>query len=367
MIEIIAYIAFGFLLIRMGVGLLNLLSSTGLKEDEPDALPSVSILIPARNEEKSLPVLLRQIGSLDYPDFEVMVYDDESTDGTLKMLEEAAKKYKWLTVIKGIGLPEGWLGKNHACHRLAEKSEGEYLLFLDADVHIEPSVIKDSLSSMIKSKVEFLSVFPRQMMRSFGEWLTVPVMNQILVSLLPLYLVRHSSWKDFAAANGQFMLFKGDNYRKHRYHELFRNDPVEDIKIMREMKRLGYPVKTYLSNGQVSCRMYHSFNEAVTGFSKNVIEFFGGRLVLILLYLFLTNFGFVFIFLGLPLYSLMLYLGLSLILKGLTSWVSRQKILPNLLLLPLQQISLNIIVFSAIRKRLSGSMRWKERNIRIVS
>jgi chlorobactene glucosyltransferase len=307
------------------------------------------------------------LASLDYPQYEVIIYDDASEDETGKILQEASEKYKWLTYLRGHGPEEGWLGKNYACHQLSKKAKGEYILFLDADVTIKPSLLLDVITTLRKEKVGLLSVFPKQEMRRPGEWFTVPVMNQILVSLLPLYLVRNSSWKDFAAANGQLMLFEAQNYHQHEYHNLFKGDPVEDIRIMREMKRLGYPVKTCLSDGQVSCRMYHSFGQAVLGFSKNVIQFFGGRLGLILLYLFLTNFGFLFVLFGLPLYSFTIFLLLTILLKGMTSWVSRQNIIPNIALLPLQQASLNIIVFSAIYHRMRKSMVWKGRSIRLGS
>jgi chlorobactene glucosyltransferase len=366
-LEILAYIAFGFLLIRIAVTLSNLLSDNVLKRRKVKGMPLISILIPARNEGEALPELLKGLASLDYPQYEVIIYDDASEDETSTILQEANRKYGWLNYIRGKGPEEGWLGKNFACHQLAMNAKGEYMLFLDADVSIEPSLLLDVITTMLDKKVKLLSVFPKQEMYRPGEWLTVPVMNQILVSLLPLYLVRNSSWKDFAAANGQLMLFEKENYMKHEYHKLFKADPVEDIRIMRDMKRLGYPVLTCLSDGQVSCRMYHSFSQAVLGFSKNVIQFFGGRLGLILLYLFLTNFGFLFVLFGLPLFSFITYLLLTVLLKGMTSWVSRQKVIPNVLLLPLQQASLNVIVFSAIYHRLKRRMEWKGRSIKLGS
>lgn len=363
MIEILAYIAFGFLAVRIAVTALNIFSDVILKRGSHRDSPFVSILIPARNEEKALPGLIGDLEKLDYPRFEVIVYDDCSEDGTPEVLEKASENHAWFNYVSGDVLPQGWLGKNYACHYLAGMAKGDYFLFLDADVIVKPGLLRDSVSAMNHARVKLLSVFPQQVLRSAGEWLTVPIMNQILVSILPLVMVKKSPWKDFAAANGQFMLFDAQNYLLHRYHEKFRGDPVEDIRIMREMKRLGYRVETLLSSGQISCRMYHSYGQAINGFTKNVIEFFGGRLPLILLYLLLTNFGLFFVFFGLPSGSFIVFLIMTVVLRGMTSWVSRQKILPNILLMPFQQVSFNLIVLSAIRFRLSKQMVWKGRKI----
>lgn len=111
-VEILAYIAFGFLLIRIAVTLSNLLSDNVLRRREVTGLPLVSILIPARNEGGALPELLNGLASLDYPQYEVVIYDDASEDETGKILQEASEKYNWLTFLRGHG-PEEEIGRAH--------------------------------------------------------------------------------------------------------------------------------------------------------------------------------------------------------------------------------------------------------------
>jgi chlorobactene glucosyltransferase len=366
-LEVLAYIAFGFLFIRILVAAINMLSDVVLERRGGGESPFISILIPARNEEETLPQLIVGLSALDYIEYEVIVYDDASEDRTPQILEEQSRKFAWLNYVRGEGPEDGWLGKTYACHELSKLAKGDYLLFLDADVTIETSLLRDAITTAVNSGVKLLSVFPRQIMSSAGEWFTVPVMNQILVSLLPLYLVRHSSWKDFTAANGQFMLFEASNYHRHKYHQAFKADPVEDINIMKAMKKQGADVMTNLSAGQLSCRMYQNYKQAVRGFSKNVIEFFGGRILLILLYLFLTNFGILFVWMSLPSISLFVYLSMIVLLKILTSATSRQEIILNILLQPIQQASFNVIVFSAIYSRMVNKLEWKGRRVKLRS
>src|SRR5690606_28081384 len=134
-------------------------------------------------------------------------------------------------------LPKGWLGKNNACHNLAQHAKGKYLLFLDADVRVGDSIIKNTVSFTKKHKLGLLSIFPMQIMETLGEQSTVPNMNYILLSLLPLLLVRNTNFSSLAAANGQFMHFHAEIYPQTLPHQRMKNSKVEDIKIARFYKK----------------------------------------------------------------------------------------------------------------------------------
>lgn len=366
MIEITALAVLAILGFRALVALINLITRQQLRNGNPTSFPLVSVLIPARNEEATLPGLLEQLQLQEYPNFEVIVYDDASTDSTGSIAEKYAGKNRNYRVISSSdGPPEGWLGKNHACHLLAQNASGEYLLFLDADVRVERTFLKSIIAHSLKHKLHLCSLFPVQIMKTTGERLLVPHMNRILVSLLPLILTRISRWRSLSAANGQAMLFRADTYKKHWFHEIVRSITVEDIRIFRVMKRLRLKSHTMLSGGQISCRMYTGFNEALNGFSKNIFQFFGGSILLTLLYSFTTILGWLPVLLtGSP--AIITTWGiLSLWAIIIVSALSHQSFISNLTLAVPQQIALLTLIIKALQFRFRGGYRWKGREVKV--
>lgn len=360
---VLAIVAWVFLLVRLGVVLSNLLGRQWLKDLSTDVMPAVSILIPARNEEKVIGRLLDSVAKLEYPALEVIVYDDDSTDGTSRIVEDRTEGDTRFRLIRGGPLPEGWRGKNHACHQLAMNARGEYYLFLDADVEIGPRLIQNALAHLTGNHLQLFSIFPQQIMMTWGERITVPVMNHILLTLLPLALIKNDRRASLSAANGQFMLFDGAIYRHHWFHEQLKDQVVEDIRIMRYMKEKGLRVHTLLSDGQIRCRMYGNFNEAIRGFSRNVIDYFGGNILAMILYTVFSVFGFIFVFFSLPLWYFIFYLLINALLSVFVSWLSRQPVLLNLLLLPVQKIAFVMMGTRAITNRITGIPEWKGRKL----
>ncbi len=350
-------------MLRLLVTIVNLITRVWLKEDKLNEEPVVSILIPARNEEKNIGLLIESILKQDYQNFELIVYNDESTDKTESILEDYTKQDQRIRLIGGC-LLDGWLGKNNACHRLAQAANGEYLLFLDADVIIENGLIKNSLSYIKKYNLKLFSIFPKQDMCHTGEKIVVPLMHIILVSLLPLILIRKSNWSSFSAANGQFMLFDAQTYKENRFHEKVKNDKVEDISILRYMKQKGYRVSTLLSNGQIRCRMYDHYHDAMNGFSKNVLAFFGGSVLAILVYLLSTTLGIFIIFWALHLTAVCVYVICSLLLSCMISILSGQSVLENILYLIPRQVSFLFLVFKSLKIKFNGNYFWKGRLVK---
>ena len=359
----LAYPAIGLLAVRLIIVLYNLLSSPYLSLRQPVEKPLVSILIPARNEEANLPGLLDDIMKQPYENVEVMVYNDQSTDGTGELLKKYGSRHERITSIQGESLPEGWTGKNHACHRLAMEAHGTYLLFLDADVRVSPELIEKAVGYAQLNDLSLLSIFPRQIMKSRGELLTVPVMNWILLSLLPLRLIRTSHYPSLSAANGQLMLFRAREYRQHQFHRLVRAINVEDIHIMRLMKKMGYTTQTLLSRGEVSCRMYESYNSAIFGFTRSMFAFFGGSGLIMVLFTLFSIFGVLFVWLGISASLAGVYLALAAVMRVMISVMSRQPVWPLLVYSPLIQVSFLRMVIGSIRMKLRGTHIWKDRTI----
>jgi len=359
----LAWLAMIVLLVRFLIVLINLFSGQWLKDDGSKTCPLVSVLIPARNEENNLPELLNGLLEQDYKNLEIIIYNDDSEDETMNIIRDFEGKDKRIAWINGKTLPEGWNGKNHACYQLAQKASGDYFLFLDADVRVRPGLIRKALRHSEKHNLTLLSIFPEQQMLSVGEKMTVPVMNWILLSLLPLVLIRISHFSSLAAANGQFMMFRAREYRHHQFHRLVRDLNVEDIHIMRHIKRMGYKGHTVLSRGEVECRMYNNFREGIHGFTRSMFAFFGGSGIALTLFTVLTTLGFLFVWLGTTWFYAVIYLAVALLLRIIVAGMSRQPVLWIALLAPLQQVSFVIMVIKSFRLRYSGKNLWKGRTI----
>ncbi len=361
---IIAYIIFGFLVLRFFVVLTNFISRlkppVNLKITDK---PLVSILIPARNEEKNIGNILNDILIQDYNNIEIIIYDDDSEDNTAEIIREFINQDERITIIKGQKLPENWLGKNYACHQLSTAAKGTYLLFLDADIRISKNIIENTIAYSNKNKLSLLSIFPMQEMHSTGEKLTVPIMNWILLSLLPMFLIKKCSWTSFSAANGQFMLFNASDYIKHYWHKIVKNEKVEDIKILRLMKKSKYEVHTLLGDKRIKCRMYSSYKEGLNGFSKNVLAFFSNSISFMLFFTFCSLFGVFYIAFMLNWRDLILYLFLSFLMYIMISIISKQNIKNNLLYLIPRQFSFGLIVLNSLYYKLMKKGKWKGRII----
>lgn len=352
-----------FAAVQLTVALINLLYRQPFINIPGMEYPLVSVLIPARNEEKNIPALLEGLQKQDYPKLEIIVFDDMSTDRTAELAGRFASTDHRIKLIKSDGLPEGWLGKNHACHALSCHAKGDFYLFLDADVRLAGRIVQDTVAMSSRYGMGLLSIFPRQVLKTCGEWQTVPNMNFILLSLLPLVLVRKSRFPSLSAANGQFMLFSSSDYRRLLPHEKMKANKVEDIEIARYFKEENVKVACLAGNEQVSCRMYDGFEQAVNGFSKNVIHFFGNSFLLATLYWLVTTGGFFLILLVAPLKIIVLYLAMVLLCRVIISCISRQNIFRNLLFFLPQQFTLGYIILKAFLNKRRKNFSWKGRNV----
>jgi len=358
----LAYISFLFLCIQLINTLLNFIFKQKIKSDESEINTIISVLIPARNEEENIFNLLSDLSKCSNPNLEIIVFDDESTDETARIVENFAKKDKRITLIKSEGLPNDWIGKNYACYKLAQKAQGNYLIFIDADVRINDSFIFDAVNYLKNLNLKLLSVFPVQIQINFGERISVPIMNYILLTLLPLIFVKISPFSAHAAANGQFMLFEAKTYKKINPHKLFKNSAVEDIEIARYYKKQRFKIACITGEKRIKCRMYKTYKDAVNGFSKNIFMFFGNIPLLACLFWGFCTMGFVPVLFSLP-QHLIYYFTIQIIILILYSATSRQNIFLNIIFFPLQLFFLTNIILNAFYIRKNKNLKWKERFI----
>ncbi len=358
---LLAYISFVLSAVWLLVALTNLLFRQPLPLRSCGSASLVSVLIPARDEERNIGGILYDLQEQDYPNLEILVYDDFSTDKTAEIISEWATGDKRIRLVEASGLPDGWTGKNHACHMLSKIAGGDYLLFLDADVRLDRDIISRAVAFSERSRPGLLSVFPGQLMITPGERITVPIMNFILLSLLPLILVWKSAYKSLAAANGQFMFFDAAKYHELSPHEKVNGSMVEDIEIARYFKRKNVKIVCTTGISGIKCRMYEGFREAVNGFSKNVFAFFGNSPLLSILFWFFTTFGFIFVALTFTVTWVGVYLGILILTRIIISFISKQNIVLNLILAIPQQFALGWIICSALINRHIRQYQWKGR------
>ena len=352
-----------FIILRFAVTLFNYISNPKLPHIGKHYTDKVSILIPARNEAGNILPLLQSIHQQDYKNYEVIIYDDDSADDTYRVCSDFADAHPLFKVIKGTKLPEGWIGKNYACHQLAKQATGKYLLFLDADEQVDVKLINSAVHRMHLHQLGLLSLFTNQTMLTLGENAVVPLMHYILLNLLPLrlvYLVKNAS---VAAASGQFMLFDAAIYHKHQWHKAVKNKVVEDVEIMRLIKAESYNGEALLANGMISCRMYHGYNEAINGFSKNFLAAFNYSIIGFLIYITLIIGGPLFILTTLNLPLILFTVGLILLTRIMISLSAQQNMGYNILLHPVQMFNLLVIAIVSIQKHLTKTTMWKGRRI----
>lgn len=359
----LAYFIFLFTLVQLIVAIINLVYLQQPTSGQHNFNGLVSVLIPARNEENNIANLLHDLQNQQYQNIEILVFNDLSTDRTEEKITQIAKNDKRIQLLNSEGLPEGWLGKNYACHCLSQQAKGDYLLFLDADVRVKEGIIANSVTLAEKHKTGLLSIFPKQRMASLGEYLTVPIMNYILLTLLPLVLVFKSKFSSMAAANGQFMLFNKTTYFESMPHKRFRNFKVEDIEIARYFKQKDIPIVCMLGDNTIECRMYKGFTEAVNGFSKNVVNFFGNSFLAAFLFWMVTTFGFLVVLSELSAFLFFMFLVLMLLTRIIVSFISNQNIFVNLILLVAQQFILGFLIYKALIYKFNKQLKWKGRSI----
>lgn len=249
--------------------------------------PFVSILVPARNEEQNIERCIRLACNQDYPNYEVIVLDDHSSDLTPEILARLKETYpRLLRTLQGKEKPDDWLGKPWACSQLALASEGKYILFIDADVFLKQAALLRIVSAFQNYQLDFLTVWPRQITVTFWEQVLIPLVYYTLVTLLPsVYVYRRPRWLPpglyerthtlFSAACGQCMSFKKESYLAVNGHTTVKKNVVEDIGLSRMVRSKGLVMRMFEGTGNVECRMYRNEKEIRSGFKKNFFAGFG--------------------------------------------------------------------------------------------
>jgi hypothetical protein len=203
---------------------------------------------------------------------EVLVMDDGSTDATAEIVRNYANRDRRVRLLAAPPLEEGWTGKVHACHHLSLAATGSHLLFVDADVRLEPRAAAVMAGYAEAGGAALVSAVPQQQTGSLGEILTVPMINFLLLGYLPMGFMRLSRDPGLGAACGQLMLAEAASYRAVGGHEAIRHLLHDGIQLARMFRRKGYMTDLLLGDRLARCRMYDRFDDAWAGFAKNAHE-----------------------------------------------------------------------------------------------
>ena len=235
--------------------------------DEFDA-PLVSIMVPAKDEEDSIESCLNSLLAQDYPNFEVLVVDDRSTDRTAEIVAQMAEDDNRLRLVQIEQLPDGWTGKTHALHVCRQQARGEWFLFVDADTTQHPGCLTSVMHDALEHNVGMESLLPAIEARSFWERVVQPYAGTLLVVLFPLSRVNNPRQQNYGFANGQFILVRRDVYEAIGGHEAVRDRFVEDIHLGRNVRQGGHNLRVVMGADVSSVRMYSSLGAIVRGWSR---------------------------------------------------------------------------------------------------
>ena len=321
---------------------------------------AVSILIPMRNEAENVEGVLTSVAaSLLIPEREILVLDDHSEDATAALLQG----FPGTTTYAGIDLPEGWLGKNFACHQLVTHSKGEYLVFVDADVRVSDSAIAAAISYMDSLGWDFISPYPRQLAETFFERLIQPLLQWSWLSSVPLRFAERAKFPSMIIANGQFMIVKRQPYIAAGGHKAIRHEVLDDLELARLLVKSGFKGGVADASGVAACRMYTTQTELFDGYTKSLWRAFGSPLGAFVMSIFLFLTGVLPLLLALAGYRTA-WLGYFIVVLSRYVSALRTRSTPSTALLhPLAILTLLYLIIKSWYQKSTGQLMWRGRSV----
>ncbi|BCL79310.1 glycosyl hydrolase [Ktedonobacteria bacterium brp13] len=286
-LTVVSYGVFALLVLLFIHLLINVLSFRRLRattRENTPADPFVSLLVPARNEEAHIEMCVRSLLGQHYERFDVHVLDDRSNDATASIVTDSidalppAQKGR-LRLLHGEPLPPGWVGKNFACHQLAQHAQGEYLFFTDADAVHDPETVGAVIDYMQRYDLDLLTGQQEYKLKNIGERLIAPLLYFRIFTLLPLSLVSRRPEPVLAVANGPLLCFRRQAYVAAGGHQAIKECILEDVSLARAVKAAGKRIAFVDARDMISCYLYASFANTWAGFSKTFFAFYNYSLL----------------------------------------------------------------------------------------
>ena len=231
----------------------------------------VSVLLPVRNEAHRVEPCLRALLAQEGVDLELVVLDDGSTDGTADVVGRLTDGDPRVRLLVGRALPTGWLGKPHACQQLADAAAptSDVLVFVDADVVLAPDAVAATVALLQETGLDLLCPYPRQEAPGLTA-LVQPLLQWSWLTFLPLRLAERSGRASLSAANGQLLAVRREAYDRAGGHAAVRAQVVEDVELLRALKRTGGRGGVCDGTALATTRMYDSWRDLADGYTKSL-------------------------------------------------------------------------------------------------
>lgn len=237
---------------------------------QPEQLPSLTVIIPARNEANRIERCLMGLADQELPNLDILVLDDNSTDGTAEVVRSFSGRLPRLRVSSGGALPKGWAGKCWACWQAAQASDAEWLLFLDADTAPLPGMITTLLDYAHSHGLDLLTLLPLLELVSWWERVLMPPFVGLIQAVYPIDRVNDPR-SSLALANGQCILVRRSAYFAVDGHRAVRDSVLEDVRLAQTIKGAGYRMEAVGGPELMRVRMYTRFSEVAQGLRKNAM------------------------------------------------------------------------------------------------
>jgi chlorobactene glucosyltransferase len=236
--------------------------------EPPTSLPSLTVIIPARNEAARIGRCLAGLAEQQFPDLNVLVLDDSSTDGTADVVRSFRDRLPGVEVVRGAPLPDGWAGKCWACWQAANATDAAWIMFLDADTAPLPGMVARLLQYASTERLDLLTLLPLLELRSFSERVLMPPFTGIIQATFPLDRVNDPR-SPLALANGQCILVRREVYFAVDGHRAVRDSVLEDVRLAQTVKGAGYTIRAVGGPRLMRVRMYTRLSEVAEGLQKN--------------------------------------------------------------------------------------------------
>jgi len=273
--------ALGLVILIAGLALMFGQAPRLAEEPAPDASTalastSLTVVVPAYNEAANIAACLTSVLSSEDPcgDWRVLLVDDRSTDATAAIARQAAgacgASEPRFALLDAGPRPAGerWVGKNWACSRAMEQLQSEWVLFVDADVRLQPATLRRALAQASAEGADLFSLAPRLSCGCLAEWLVQPIMASLLGLGFPIEAANDPA-SAVAFAAGPFMLFRRSAYAAIGGHRALAAEVVEDLALARRIKQGGYRLRYLLGLDALELRMYSDFASLWEGWTKN--------------------------------------------------------------------------------------------------
>ena len=325
-----------------------------------ELLDSVGVVVPMRNEAENVEGIIATLSAQD-GHFRFYLLDDNSEDMTLELLQRFTTGDTRFTVIKGAPLADGWIGKTWALQQLYEASNEDVLVSIDADVRLTNDAINKAVTSLRGARLDFLSPYPRQIARGFGERLIQPLLQWSWLTTVPLRYAEGARQKSMAVANGQFFVVRRSALDSIGGYQSVKHAVIDDVFLARELIANGSSGTVIDGSDIAETRMYSSWNEIEAGYGKSLNQAFGSTVgaCFVMIFLFATSIAPLILgLLGNP-YG---WLGFAAIVgsRVLSAIKSRGSVVDSVL----HPISIAALIYLIIYSYLvRGTVTWKGRTV----